>query len=71
MYLPVVFDGVVPGHLTAIFEAEYLIQRHVRLYRPVGADKLLRRGSELLVEARQEIPQDLVGFAHGGGPRQA
>ena len=49
---PVVFDRVVPGHLAAMFEAEYPTEGHVRIYGPVGDVRLFRRDSELLVEAR-------------------
>ena len=38
---PFVLDGVVPGHLAPVFEAEYLIQGHGLLQATVGKTVLL------------------------------
>lgn len=65
-----VLDGVVPGHLTGVFEAEdpFRMQRGVQ--GPIGGLGLLGRDGQLAVEAGEEVPQHGVGLVDGDGPRQ-
>ena len=61
---------IVPGHLPAVFEAQYLLQGQFRVQRPVRGLGALRGNPETPVVPRQKLLQHAVGFADAAGARQ-
>ena len=62
---------VVPGHLAGVPDADRLGERQVLRHRPVGRLWLFRRHGEPLVEAGQEVLEDLIGLLQGAGSGQS
>ena len=52
---------VVPGHLSAVFEAQNLVQAQLQVERPECGFSALCRYDEATVEPRQELLQHAVG----------
>ena len=67
---PLELDGVVPGHLARVLEAEDPLQKDRRVQGTIGHLRLLGRHTELLVELGQEFPQYGIGLVDGGGAHQ-
>ena len=63
-------DGVVPGHLAGVLEAENPFQDVGGVQEAVCHLGLLGRHTELLVEPGQEFLQHGAGLVDGGGARQ-
>ena len=62
---------VVLGHLSAVFEAQNLVQPQLRIQRPECRLRVLRRDLEAPVESRQELLQHPVGCPAAARPRPA
>ena len=58
---------VVLGHLSAVFEAQDLLQAQLRVERPECRLRVLRRNLEAPVEPRRELLQHPVGFPYAVG----
>ena len=61
---------VVLGHLSAVFEAQNLVQPQLRVQRPECRLRVLRRDLEAPVESRQELLQHAVGCPDAARPGQ-
>ena len=65
-----IFDGVVPGHLAQVLEAEDPFQMQEGVQGAIGGLVLLGRDTELGVASEQEVPQHGDGLVDGGSSRQ-